>query len=96
MILTDEIAHYIEEGLLRDVDDWERFVETGMEVLSHKCDDRCKRRVDDTGDDEKDLKCRKRHPVYDSIDPIQNEFIPLPFQFSEECLTILSQCEFYE
>ncbi len=92
LILTDEIDKYVEEGLLKDLDDWERVIDTADEVLTHKvCNERCQRRVDSTGDDEKDLRCRKRHPVFDSVDPIKDEFLVLPFQFSQECVWVYCQ-----
>lgn len=96
LILTDEIDKYIEDGLLRDVADWEKYVETASKVLPHHCDNRCKRRVDTTGDDEKDLKCRKRNLVSGREDPQVDDFELLPFEFNEECKQILAQCGFYE
>lgn len=97
LVLSDEVGEYIEEGLLRDSDDWVKVTLKADEVLSHKvCTKRCQRRVNSTGDDKKDFRCRKRHPVFDSIDPIKDEFLKLPFKFSQECLDILSECEFYE
>jgi hypothetical protein len=96
LILTDEIDKYIEDGLLRDVADWERYNETASKVLPHHCDNRCKMRVDTTGDDEKDLKCRKRNLVSGREDPQVDDFELLPFEFNEECKQILAQCGFYE
>lgn len=96
LIISDEIDEFIEEGILRDEADWERYMETAEQVLTHKCDNRCKKRVDDTGDDDKDLKCRKRHPVHGREDPHLDDFELLPFEFSQECKNILSQCDFYE
>lgn len=96
LVLTTEIDEYVREGLFSQPHDWNEFVKTGMEVLRHICDDRCKRVVDTTGDEQKDLKCRKPHPVFDSVDPLKDEFIPLPFKFNPECLRILTECGFWE
>ena len=96
LVLNTEVDDYVREGLFKSPFSVYQFRNTALEVLRHICDDRCKRRVDTTGNDEVDLKCRKPHPVFDSIDPLEEEFIPLPFKFNDECLHVLAQCEFYE
>ena len=96
LIPTDEIQGMIDDGLLRDEDDWRDVIATAAEILPHNCDKRCKLRVDKTGDDNVDLKCKKKHPVFDSIDPLSDDFIPVSINPSEACLDALQQCKLYE
>ena len=65
------INEYIDKGLFRDEQDWVTCTAQGQEVLTHKCDERCKICIGD-GDGLENFCCRKKHPVHDSIDPLND------------------------
>jgi len=96
IIPSDEIEDYIDKGLLKDEQDWTTVKATGSTVLPHtRHDDRCLRRKDHTGIFEQDYECRKLHPVFDSHNPLEDEFDDLPYQFSEACLNSLQKVGLY-
>ena len=55
VIKTDEIESLIRQGLVRDYSHYEEIVRDASKFLTHRCDPRCQRRVDHTGDPKKDL-----------------------------------------
>lgn len=68
------------------------------EILTHdKGSRRNKRRVDhkNKGGDE-DFKDRTVHPWRNSINPLTDDFIDLPFQFSDQTLDILEKAGLWE
>ena len=96
LITGDEIPSYIEQGLLKDVDDFKEFTDTAACVLNHSCASRrCLVRQGDSGTSN-DYRCKKPHPVDDSIDPMENEWIPFNYEWSDSCLDVLKQCHLYE
>ncbi len=96
LITTDEIPDYIEKGLLKDFDDFKEYTDTAACVLNHSCASRrCLVRQGDSGTPN-DFRCKKPHPVKDSMDPIENEWIPFNYCWSDSCLDVLRECELYE
>ena len=91
LFLTDEIQGYMDEGLFKNNDDWKTCTAQADEILTHKCDDRCKIRVGSSGTLE-DFRCRKKHPVFDSVDPLSDDYIPINHKWSDPCLVILEEC----
>ena len=55
VIKTDEIESLIRQGLVRDYSHYEEIVRDASKFLTHRCDPRCQRRVDHTGNPQKDL-----------------------------------------
>lgn len=96
IIASDEVQEYIDNGLLSNVEDWTTVKATAKTVLSHtQHNSRCLRRTDHTGVYELDYVCRKLHPVYDSNNPLADEFQDLPYVFSEACLNVLESIKLY-
>jgi len=95
LILPEEIPSLIEKGLLKDKNDYYVATEQARSFLSHTCSDRCQICIGDKGDPS-DYRCRKLHPVFDSINPLTDDFIPLQINWSDPCLEILKDCELYE
>lgn len=97
IIKGDEIENYIDSGLLRDEQDWTTVKAKAEQVLGHTCHNkRCLVRKAHTGRFEDDYECKKHHPVFDSIDPLKDDFIPLPYVFSESCRDVLEKLGLYE
>ena len=97
IIASNEIQDYVDRGLLKDDLDWLTVKARGSTVLGHtKHNSRCLRRVDHTGVYEVDFVCRKLHPVFDSHDPLADEFQDLPYVFSDACLGVLKSIDLYE
>ena len=96
LVSTDEIQGMIDDGLLRDEDDWKDVTATAAEILPHICDKRCKIRVAHTGDDNVDFKCKKKDAVLESLDPLTDDFVPVKINPSEACLDALQLCGLYE
>lgn len=91
IIQGNEVEDYISRGLLKDDTDWTTLKATARTVLGHtQHNSRCLRRKDYTGIYELDYTCRKLHPVFDSHNPLADEFQDLPYVFSDACLDILS------
>ena len=90
IIPSSEVDDFIDNSLLSDEQDWITVKSRADEVLSHTHHSkRCLIRKNHTGIFELDYECRKPHPVFDSVDPLTDEFHALPFQFSKPCLDIL-------
>ncbi|KAL7538852.1 hypothetical protein ACHAXR_012264, partial [Thalassiosira sp. AJA248-18] len=92
---TDEIEKYVEEGLFESEEDWSTLTALGAEILTHKCSDRCLRRVGE-GDGPENYVCRKIHSVRGKENPLVDEFKPLKFDFTQPCLDILRQSGLWE
>ena len=88
------VKDYIDKGLFKDENDWVTCTALGKEVLSHDCTERCLIRIGD-GDGPENFRCRKKHPVYDSIEPLNGDFIPIKYKFSSESLDILEDIGLY-
>ena len=87
-----ELQYYIEQGLSKDTDDWISVKATAESVLSHTFHNkRCLVRKAHTGNHEEDFECRKHHPVFDGKNCMSDDFLPLPYQFSETCHGILQR-----
>ena len=84
------------EGILNILKDWTSIVAIGSQVLHHRCDNRCISRINDTGNDKKDYICRKSYAVLGKYDTNKQEWIPLLFTLSSQCLRILRNCSLYE
>ncbi len=96
LITGDEVKGYIEEGLLKDVQDFKDYTDLADQILVHSCSSgRCLVRQGDSGTPD-DYKCKKPHPVKDSIVPTENEWIPFNYDWSDSCLEVLKQCDLYE
>lgn len=95
LITSEEIPSFIENGLLKDESDYYTATDQALKFLSHHCSERCQVRVGDEGTAE-DFRCKKKHPIFDSITPLTNDFIPLKINWSDPCLKILSECDLYE
>jgi hypothetical protein len=63
LITGDEVKGYIEEGLLKDVQDFKDYTDLADQILVHSCSSgRCLIRQGDSGTPD-DYKCKKPHPV---------------------------------
>ena len=74
VIRTDEIESLMQRGLLKSQDEAADQVERARQLLQHRCNQRCQRKVG-TGSDE--TVCRKLHSVRDSPDCSTHQFIPM-------------------
>lgn len=96
MFSASDVNKMIEKGLFKDRNDWIYCHNKAAMVLPHTHHtDRCTMRVDKTGDPDKDLRCRKPHPVFDGKDCSKDDFIDLPYDFSEQSLDILEKVGLY-
>ena len=91
IIPPSEFEDYTRQGLIKDHNDWTSVESLADKILSHTCTKRCLIRRNHTGIFSEDFSCKKQHPVFDSIDPLKDDFIPLPFDFSESCLDALQK-----
>ena len=87
---STEIQRYIDEGLFESERDWHTTTAHAKEVLSHKHDQRCQRKIGE-GDGPENYRCRKPHSVKGKTKPLQDELIPLHYKFSEACRNILQK-----
>ena len=89
IIKTDEVQSYIDQGLLSCEEEYHDVVEEARVKLTHRCDERCKRRIS-SKDGEDSFVCRKNHAVWSSPDPTTHQHIPLPCNLTEECMDVLA------
>ena len=96
LLPPDEMQDFIAKGLFKDERDWVTCVAVADEVLTHyKCDKRCQIRIGD-GDGPENFRCRKKHPVRDSENPLHDDFIPINYKYTTECLEILEEIDLWE
>ena len=96
LLLPDEMQDFIAKGLFKDERDWVTCVAVADEVLTHyKCDKRCQIRIGDA-DGPENFRCRKKHPVRDSENPLRDDFIPINYKYTTECLEILEEIDLWE
>jgi len=86
LIREDEVQGLIDEGLLKDRDEWFAVKEQATELLTHKCNPRCQRKV---GAGPDDTVCRVPNNYISSPDPTSHCFVPTHEQHSSEALSIL-------
>ena len=91
----EDMQNYIDLGLFKSETDWFMHTYLGQKILGHRCSPRCKVRISD-GDGPECFRCRKIDPVLGSNNPLEQEFIPLHYKFSNECLSVLEECSLYE
>ena len=92
---SEDMQNYIDLGLFKSETDWFMHTYLGQKILGHRCSPRCKVRISD-GDGPECFRCRKIDPVLGSNNPLEQEFIPLHYKFSNECLSVLEECSLYE
>ena len=90
---TTEIEKYINDGLFKNEDDWFKMTALAQEVLSHKCTPRCMRKVE-LEDGTYVLRCRKIHSVLGKTKPMEDEYIPFNYDYSQACLNIWKSAVF--
>ena len=90
VIRTDEIESLMQRGLLKSQDEAADQVERARQLLQHRCNQRCQKKVG-TGSDE--TVCRKLHSVRDSPDCSTHQFIPMKFPFSKSCIDVLEKSD---
>ena len=92
---SEDMEKYIEDGLFESPEDWTTLTASASEKLTHTCDERCLRRVGD-GDGAENFQCRKIHSVFGKSNPLEHEFIPMYFDFSDACRNILERSGLWE
>ena len=91
IVTAEEVKEFINNGLFQKQNDWSLMKEEAEKILSHtRHSRRCLIRKGHSGTDD-DYRCRKIHPVFDSKNPLIDEFQPLPIEFSDRCLNILQR-----
>ena len=96
LITSEEIDGYIKKGVLKDLDDFKAFTSEAESYLVHDCKSRrCLMKVANNGTPD-DYKCKKKHPVHDSINPLEDDFIPIHYNWTPVCLEILEDCGMYK
>ena len=96
LITSDELEGYIKKGVIKDLDDFKTFTHQAESFLDHSCSSRrCLIKVANNGTPD-DYKCKKRHPVRDSINPLEDDFIPIHYKWSQVCLDVLKDSGLYE
>lgn len=86
----DEVQELINEGVFSSWEDVNELNDLGRKILSHKCDERCKRRVND-GDDPDNFRCRKLNNLRISPNNTKNSYISIETKRSEDCIDRLIQ-----
>jgi hypothetical protein len=92
IIPTTEIESFMKKGLLKNVEDWKE-IHHQAKVLNHNCSNgRC---IVRTGPGPNDWFCKNQHPVFASKDPLENELLPIPFEWDDDCKRVLSRAGLY-
>ena len=81
----DEIQDLIDEGVIDNWEDLDSLKTLGKKILSHKCDQRCLRRIGD-GDGPENFKCRKLNNYLVSPDHTKDSYISIETVQSKECI----------
>ena len=79
---SSQIERYKEEGLFEHQDDWQTMTALASRILTHKCDKRCMKRIGE-GEEPENFRCRKPHTVFDKENPMEDELIPLKYEFPQ-------------
>ena len=86
IVRSDEVADLINEGIFKEEDDIFELIENAEKFLPHRCNDACLvRRADGT------LRCRKIDNLRATPDNTSHQYIPLPNNYSVECLKVLDK-----
>ena len=91
VIKPDDIEPLINKGLLKSVDHAHEIVDKARRYLSHHCGPRCLIRIG-PGDGPENFRCKKIHPVRDSPNPTEHQFIQMKFPYSPGCIDALEKC----
>ena len=93
---TKKVDDFIAQGLFENEGDWKVMTAKASKILTHKCDQRCKRRVSSDNEGPESFVCRKPHTVFSKNDPLVDEMIPLKYEFSPACLDALRCCGLWD
>ena len=88
IVRSDELQDYVDQGVLESVEHVYTVKELANKILSHRCTQRCVRRIGD-GEGPENFKCRKPDYLKMSPDNTRNCHIPLPSNISSDCKDVL-------
>jgi hypothetical protein len=95
LIKHEEVDQFIKDGLLESIEDWQELRYETSKILCHSCENRrCLMRCENK-DGQTFYKCKVIHPVKDKVDPIADEYQPLPYWFTEHCEKTLIRLGLY-
>ncbi|MGB0404839.1 MAG: hypothetical protein ACPGDB_01450, partial [Fusobacterium sp.] len=80
-----EIQELIDEGIIKNWENMEDIKDLAKKILSHKCNERCLRRISD-GNGPENFKCRKLNNYLVSPDHTKNSFISIETKQTKECM----------
>lgn len=81
IIRSDEVEKLLEEGILKDVDDWKDVQADARAFLAHICDHRCLQAIGNGK-----FVCWKLNNLYESSDNTSHIMKPLPSNFTPPCI----------
>ena len=85
IVRGDEVQNLIDEGILNEFSDVYRVQELAEDILSHRCNPRCLRRIGD-GDGPDNFKCRKPNNLRISPDNTKHCYIPIGCHYSPDLI----------
>ena len=91
IVTAEEVKEFINNGLFQKQNDWSLMKEVAEKILSHTRHSRRFLIGKGHSETDDDYRCQKFHPVFDSKNPLIDEFQPLPIEFSDRCLNILQR-----
>lgn len=94
IVSEKDIQHLLDAGL-KDSTYW-TVRDNADKILRHSCASRRCLVRRDTADGQESFRCKKPHPVFDSIVPERDEFVPIPVELSESCLDVLKMVGMYK
>lgn len=86
IVRADEAKEYVKEGIIGHPSDIKMIHDDGETYLGHVCSDSCLVRMPDGS-----LRCRKLDNAKISPDNTKHMFLPLPNDYSVQCLKILEE-----
>ena len=86
IVRPDEVDKFVEEGVFTNEHDLFQVYEHAETYLPHRCNDRCIVKNEDGT-----LRCRKIDNVFASTDNRRHQYLPLPNDYSVQCLRILER-----
>ena len=95
LCLSYKVKQWIQEVLVKDLDNWDKVHMYARDFLGHICTPRCQICVGD-GKGRENFQCKKINTVFAGTDPNEHEFIPLQYAFSDEFNNLMESMDLYE
>ena len=80
---------------MKDLEDWKQVHIHARDFLGHTCSPRCQICVGE-GEGKENFRCKKINTVFAGKNPLEHEFVPLQYAFSEEFNNLMKSLNLYE